>query len=140
MAESDAVNHPDHYGGSADPYEAIKVIEAWGLGFCLGNAAKYICRAGKKPGQSRLQDLKKARWYLDRAIRQFGPDNDPLQALPVDAVTDAVDVVALTDFGVFLHHAGLLKNSPTEVHPIDLVALYIAHKSAGADEEGAADS
>lgn len=74
---SDPVNHPDHYGGADNPYEAIKVIEAWGLGFCLGNTAKYISRAGRKtlPGDTfgdafvrNLEDLKKARWYLDREI------------------------------------------------------------------------
>lgn len=62
------VDHPAHYGGPDDPYEAIKVIEAWGLGFCLGNAVKYISRAGKKPGTDAVTDLEKARWYLDRAI------------------------------------------------------------------------
>lgn len=64
---SSAVNHPAHYGGADNPYEAIKVIEAWGLGFCLGNAAKYIARAGKK-GDA-IEDLEKARWYLDREIQ-----------------------------------------------------------------------
>lgn len=64
---SESVNHPAHYGGAENPYEAIKVIEAWSLGFCLGNAVKYISRAGKK--DDRLQDLKKARWYLDREIQ-----------------------------------------------------------------------
>lgn len=63
----EAVNHPAHYGGESNLYEAIKVIEAWGLGFCLGNAVKYISRAGKK-GDA-LEDLKKARWYLDREIQ-----------------------------------------------------------------------
>lgn len=64
---SDRVDHPAHYGGAANPYEAIKVIEAWALGFSLGNAVKYIARAGKK--DDRLEDLKKARWYLDREIQ-----------------------------------------------------------------------
>lgn len=64
--KSEAVNHPDHYGGKDNPYEAIKVIEAWGLGFNLGNTAKYISRAGKKARH--IEDLKKARWYLDREI------------------------------------------------------------------------
>lgn len=64
--QEEAVNHPAHYGGADNPYEAIKVIEAWGLGFCLGNAVKYISRTGKK--DDALQDLKKARWYLDREI------------------------------------------------------------------------
>ena len=68
---TEAVDHPLHYGGEDDPYEAIKVIEAWGLGFHLGNTVKYISRAGKKSGQSLLQDLKKARWYLDRWIKKL---------------------------------------------------------------------
>lgn len=63
---TEAVNHPAHYGGADDLYEAIKVIEAWGLGFCLGNTVKYIARAEHKGAT--LQDLEKARWYLDREI------------------------------------------------------------------------
>jgi len=65
-APIEAINHPAHYGGAEDPYEAIKVVEAWGLGFHLGNVVKYLSRAGKK-GDA-LEDLKKARWYLDRQI------------------------------------------------------------------------
>lgn len=68
---TDPINHPPHYGGDST-YEAIKVIEAWGLGFCLGNALKYICRAGRKGGtDSRVTDLEKALWYLDREIQQL---------------------------------------------------------------------
>lgn len=63
------VDHPAHYGGKDNPYEAIKVIEAWALGFSLGNCVKYIARAGKKG--SMLEDLKKARWYLDREITRM---------------------------------------------------------------------
>jgi hypothetical protein len=71
--KTEMIDHPGHYGGAADPYEAIKVIEAWELGFCLGNTIKYISRA-KHKGQY-LQDLKKARWYLDREIqKQESPD------------------------------------------------------------------
>lgn len=66
-----AVYHPAHYGGGDNPYEAIKVIEAWNLGFCLGNTVKYISRAGKKGSDAELQDLMKARWYLDRRISQI---------------------------------------------------------------------
>lgn len=62
----EAVDHPAHYGGAENVYEAIKVIEAWGLGFHLGNVVKYIARAGKKGAA--LEDLRKARWYLDRFI------------------------------------------------------------------------
>lgn len=63
---TEAIDHPPHYGGKDDPYEAIKVIEAWKLNFNLGNTVKYISRAGKKDAV--VQDLKKARWYLDREI------------------------------------------------------------------------
>lgn len=62
------VDHPAHYGGAADPYEAIKVIEAWSLGFCLGNAVKYVSRAGRKAGADPVEDLKKAVWYINREI------------------------------------------------------------------------
>jgi hypothetical protein len=61
------VNHPTHYGGRDNPYEAIKVIEAWDLGFNLGNVVKYLSRAGKK-GDT-LEDLRKAAWYLNREIQ-----------------------------------------------------------------------
>jgi len=71
MARSNAstketINHPPHYGGEANPYEAIKIIEAHKLGFHLGNAVKYILRADHKG--KKVEDLKKARWYLDREI------------------------------------------------------------------------
>ena len=66
MAEK--VNHPDHYGGESNPYEAIKVIEAWDLNFHLGNVVKYISRAGKK-SKSSVEDLKKAEWYLSRYVQ-----------------------------------------------------------------------
>lgn len=60
------VEHPAHYGGLGDPYEAIKVIEAWRLRFHLGNVVKYVRRAGEKG--DRLHDLRKAAWYLNREI------------------------------------------------------------------------
>ena len=65
----DNVNHPDHYGGKDNPYEAIKVIKAWGAGFCLGNTLKYICRAGKKGTATRTEDLQKALWYLKEELK-----------------------------------------------------------------------
>jgi hypothetical protein len=70
----EAVNHPQHYGGKDNPYEAIKVIEAWELGFCLGNVVKYISRAGKKSRSSFLEDLSKAKWYLTREIENLGKE------------------------------------------------------------------
>ena len=63
----ETVDHPDYYktGG----IEAIDAIEAWGLGFNLGNVVKYIARAGRKTKDG-LRDLKKAEWYLSREIKR----------------------------------------------------------------------
>ena len=65
----ETVDHPEHYGGDTT-HEAIKVIEAWDLNFNLGSALKYIRRAGKKPGAETLEDLKKARWYVNREVER----------------------------------------------------------------------
>lgn len=67
---SDTVNHPSHY--TSGGVEVIDAIEAWGLGFRLGNAVKYIARAGKKDPAKVVEDLRKARWYLDREIAKRG--------------------------------------------------------------------
>ena len=72
---SEKVNHPDHYGGENNPYEAIKVIEAWDLNFHLGNVVKYISRAGKKSENS-IEDLKKAEWYLSRYVQFIQKENN----------------------------------------------------------------
>lgn len=66
-----AIDHPQHYGGADNQYEAIRVIEAWKLDFCLGNAVKYINRAGKKDPAKEIEDLQKAEWYLRRRIEQL---------------------------------------------------------------------
>lgn len=69
--KKESVNHPEHYGGADNVYEAIKVIDAWSLGFALGNTIKYISRAGKKDSSKELEDLKKALWYLQHHINQL---------------------------------------------------------------------
>jgi len=66
LVPTELVDHPAHYGGADNPYEAIKVINAWGLGFELGSALKYICRAEHKGAT--IQDLEKAAWYLQHKI------------------------------------------------------------------------
>lgn len=78
---TEKVNHPQHYGGPDDVYEAIKVIEAWGLGFHLGNAVKYISRAGKKGPDTEIEDLEKAAWYVLRKIRQLKIERGDCPAL-----------------------------------------------------------
>lgn len=64
---NDSVNNPSHY--TDGNIEVIEYIEDKKLGFCLGNAIKYISRAGKKDGNSRLQDLKKVREYINHEIK-----------------------------------------------------------------------
>lgn len=70
------VDHPEHYGGDT-PYEVIKVLEVWGLGFHLGNAVKYIARAGKKDPAKLVEDLRKAQWYLGRYIEKLEKQSKP---------------------------------------------------------------
>lgn len=71
--------HPAYYGGADDPYEAIKVIQAWGLNFALGSVLKYVRRAGEKEGEADLKDLRKARDYIDFEIadREAKADHFP---------------------------------------------------------------
>jgi hypothetical protein len=68
--EPESVNHPAHYGGENNPYEAIKVIEAHNLNFSMGNAVKYILRAGLKTPDKK-EDLRKAIWCLNREIKRL---------------------------------------------------------------------
>jgi hypothetical protein len=63
--QEDVVNKPKHYNVGLEPIEAI---ESWKLGYNLGNVIKYVARADHKG--KRLEDLKKARWYLDREINK----------------------------------------------------------------------
>ena len=69
-APNDPIVRPAHYTFSA--IEPIDVIEMWALGFHLGNVLKYLARAGRKG--SKLDDLRKARWYLDREIKRMEED------------------------------------------------------------------
>jgi len=62
--KGETVNHPEHY--NTGNIEVIDAIEDWGMGFHDGNAIKYIARARHKGKE--LEDLKKARWYIDRLI------------------------------------------------------------------------
>lgn len=67
------VNHPDHYKStSICGLEAIDIIDAYGLNFALGNAVKYILRAGRKTDTPYEDDLRKAVWYLQHEINRSG--------------------------------------------------------------------
>ncbi|MEU9603670.1 DUF3310 domain-containing protein [Streptomyces sp. NPDC048057] len=64
--ERDAVNHPSHYTSHPSGVECIQVTEH--MNFNLGNAVKYLWRAGLKDSDKTVQDLQKARFYIDREI------------------------------------------------------------------------
>lgn len=64
----DPVNHPQHYTGHPSGVECITITEHFN--FCVGNAIKYLWRSGQKGSQ--IEDLKKARWYVDREIQRLG--------------------------------------------------------------------
>lgn len=71
MSGDAAVLHPTHYGGDV-PHEVIKCLAAWGLesNAILWNVVKYVSRAGKKDPAKRLQDLRKAAFYLEYEIQK----------------------------------------------------------------------
>ena len=70
MEKADLINRPPHY--TYGRHEVIDVIEGWGLGYHLGNAVKYIARCNHKG--SKVEDLKKAIWFLERELGREGND------------------------------------------------------------------
>ena len=76
---NDAVNHPAHYTAHASGLECIELSEH--LDFCLGNALKYLWRAGQKSGSSYREDVAKAVWY----IRRFTSKNDAFSLVDIRA-------------------------------------------------------
>ena len=69
----DSVNHLSHYAeGWSNGAEVIDITE--NLNFNRGNAVKYIARAGRKDAMRTIEDLKKARWYIDRELKRLGDE------------------------------------------------------------------
>lgn len=64
-----AVDHPSHYNAHPSGIEAITIVEHFN--FCIGNAIKYLWRAGLKPGAATIEDLKKSVWYIQREIERL---------------------------------------------------------------------
>jgi hypothetical protein len=129
--KTEAVNHPAHYGnGADDPYEHIKVVDAWGLDYRLGNATKYLCRAGKKAPYSNertIEDLNKALWYLTNfrdTVHVLYRPQMPLTAAPVIAAWGLNE-----DLGniVYLIYNGVRLGSHSSFHTAtDFLRAYIA--------------
>lgn len=72
------VNHPKHYTSHPSGVECIQIVEH--MTFNAGNAVKYLWRAGLKGSSPRIEDLKKARWYLDREIQKLESEKNDLGA------------------------------------------------------------
>ena len=66
----DQIEHPNHYANGRK-YEPIDVITDWNLNFNLGNTVKYISRAGRKDPNKLIEDLQKAKFYLDYEISRL---------------------------------------------------------------------
>jgi hypothetical protein len=66
VSDKDNVRNPEHY--QFGKYEPVKVIQDWDLSFCLGNVVKYIARAGRKDSSKLIEDLEKAKRYLEIEI------------------------------------------------------------------------
>lgn len=95
------IDHPEYY--KAGGIEAIDVIEDWKLDFCLGNAIKYIARAGKKSDDART-DFKKAAWYIKR--HWDGVKNGHIKPIPEQTRTkyhmeDVCEAWGITDDTLF---------------------------------------
>lgn len=82
---NDPVN-PDHYKNLGE-FSSTHMVTKWELGYETGQAVKYIQRAGKKPGELEITDLKKAVWYLKRKIHLLDPENEPDPAANRDIMT-----------------------------------------------------
>lgn len=72
-AEKDAVNHPSHYNADPSGIECIEIVRH--RNFNIGNAIKYLWRAGLKDGNKDVQDLKKAIWYIEDEIKRLEDEN-----------------------------------------------------------------
>lgn len=83
---SDAVNHPSYYTDGT--IEVIEYIEDKKLGYCLGNAVKYISRAGKKDPAKEIEDLQKADWYIKRRIMELEKKENAVVQKKLEQVTN----------------------------------------------------
>lgn len=71
---NDNVNNPKHYTDHPSGIECIEVTEH--MNFCIGSAIKYLWRHGKKDPQATVEDLRKAKWYIEREIQRLNVDDE----------------------------------------------------------------
>lgn len=72
---TEAVQHPSHY--NVGKIEVIDAINEWKLDFDLGNVVKYVARAGHKDKSKTVEDLEKAKFYLEDAIKRLSTEQEP---------------------------------------------------------------
>lgn len=130
----ETVDHPAHYLGERN-IETIDVIEDWDLDFSLGNALKYISRAGRKNPKKTIEDLKKSIWYIKRHKKNgkfgiFTIISYTVRKWVEEAYT--VDEV-LVDWGVSLNleqaikmmYESRTKDKDTRDYCLDVAIMYI---------------
>lgn len=128
VVDQSKIDHPSHYGGKENPYEVIKLVESWGLGFKLGNALKYILRAGRKDRESMETDLHKALWY----IKRHWSHGDLLPEIKTDNWIDPEEACRAWDLGkdlslmvmaIACHRLGLTHEIVVPFHDGDPVGI-----------------
>ena len=118
----DVINSPSHYA-EGRKYEPIAVIEDWELGYHLGNALKYISRAGRKDATT--QDLRKAVWYLNREIERLDGEEVQEEAAQTFLAENLYEEICLSDACGTLWDPALGPIEPPEdcvyaAQPVDL--------------------
>lgn len=109
----DPVNHPSHYTKHPSGVECIEVVEH--MNFCRGNAIKYLWRAGDKGNE--LEDLKKARWYIDREIARIGGESSDKEDALIAAIAETRLVFGKNEVVNYLY-AVLKKDAPNSLELI----------------------
>ena len=87
---TDNVNHPAHYN-AYDGIEVIQLTEQ--LNFCRGSAVKYIARAGLKDPLKEVEDLEKAKWYIERELARLEVKNEKRRAEAKEQIARAVEAL-----------------------------------------------
>lgn len=95
---TDLVNHPPHYSAHPSGVECITITEH--MNFCIGNAIKYLWRAGLKDGTDMILDLQKAVWYINREIGRCTSTEEPTKAdaPPVESTGNTKTTPPTTDW------------------------------------------
>ena len=88
----DLINHPPHYTSHPSGVECIEIVEHFNC--CIGQAVQYLWRAGLKEGNDTIQDLSKARWFVDREIDRLKREQllEEKRARQVEARANRVQV------------------------------------------------